>query len=250
VGGLAHFIEEEGVPTTQISLIRLHTEKIKPPRALWVSFELGRPFGVPEDPEFQNRVLLAALKLFESSGGSFGGPVLEDFPEDAPASKNEITSLACPVNFTQPAADLSATDQLCESFIREMAAMGSWYDLAVKKRGRTTVGVSGLDIDAIGEFICSFLGDGFPENPGTDLSLAYSLNLATDDLKAYYFEGVTAQPGQESPSSEVISNWFWQETLAAKVLLEVIKACLKSDDPELRRVGGSFIVPRSQVKTS
>ena len=193
-------------------------------------------------------MLLAALKLFEPSEGPFGGPVLEDFPEDAPASKNEITSLPCPVSFTQPAADLSETDRLCESFIREMAAMGSWYDLAVKKRGRTTVGVSGLDIDAIGKFIRSFLDDGLPENPRKDISLAYSLNLATDDLKAYYFEGVTA-PGQESPSSEVITNWFWQETLAAKVLLEVKKACLKSDDPELRRVGGSFIVPMSRVKT-
>ena len=47
---LAHFFEEEGLPTTQISLIRLHTEITKPPRALWVSFELGRPLGVPGDP--------------------------------------------------------------------------------------------------------------------------------------------------------------------------------------------------------
>ncbi len=63
VGGLAHFFEEEGVPTTQISLVRLHTERINPPRALWVPFELGRPLGIPDDPTFQKRVLLAALKL-------------------------------------------------------------------------------------------------------------------------------------------------------------------------------------------
>ena len=34
MGGLAHTLEDEGIATTQISLIRLHTEKIKPPRAL------------------------------------------------------------------------------------------------------------------------------------------------------------------------------------------------------------------------
>ena len=77
---LAHFLEEEGLPTTQVSLIRLHTEKTKPPRALWVPFEFGRPFGVPNGPAFQKRVLLAALALLVAPGG----PVLEDFPEDAP----------------------------------------------------------------------------------------------------------------------------------------------------------------------
>ena len=54
---MAHYIEEEGLATTQISLVRLHTEKIKPPRALWVPYELGRPLGQPNDPEFQKRVL-------------------------------------------------------------------------------------------------------------------------------------------------------------------------------------------------
>ncbi len=57
------------MPTTQISLIREHTEKIKPPRALWVPFELGRPLGVPNDAAFQNRVITAALDLFEAPSG-------------------------------------------------------------------------------------------------------------------------------------------------------------------------------------
>ncbi len=74
--------------------------------------------------------------------------------------------------------------------------MRPWYDMAVKKRGRTTFGVSGLDLDTIGDFICTFLGGGVPENPRQDISLTYTLNLATDDIKAYYCEGITAQPGQ------------------------------------------------------
>ena len=80
MGGLAHYIEDEGISTTQISLIREHTERIKPPRALWVSFDLGRPLGTPNDAPFQRSVLEHALKLFESPSG----PVLEDFPHDAP----------------------------------------------------------------------------------------------------------------------------------------------------------------------
>ena len=61
VGGLAHYFEDEGLSTTQISLIRVHTERIQPPRALWVPFDLGRPIGAPDNPDFQTRVVRAAL---------------------------------------------------------------------------------------------------------------------------------------------------------------------------------------------
>ena len=56
MGALGHYLEEEGIATVGISLIRPQTENTKPPRALWVPFELGRPFGPPSDPEFQNAV--------------------------------------------------------------------------------------------------------------------------------------------------------------------------------------------------
>ena len=80
MGGLAHYLEGDGLATTQISLIREHTERMRPPRALWVSFELGRPLGVPDDAAFQTRVVMAALDLLSAEEG----PVLADFPEDAP----------------------------------------------------------------------------------------------------------------------------------------------------------------------
>jgi len=77
VGGLAHYLEDEGIPTTQISLIREHTLQISPPRALWVPFELGNPLGAPGEPELQTRVLRAVLGLLERETG----PVLEDWEE-------------------------------------------------------------------------------------------------------------------------------------------------------------------------
>ena len=80
MSALGHYLEAKGLPTTQISLVRMHTEVIQPPRALWVPFELGRPFGTPGEAAFQRRVISAALALFERESG----PVLEDFPEDAP----------------------------------------------------------------------------------------------------------------------------------------------------------------------
>lgn len=251
MGGLAYFFEEEGIPTTQISLIRLHTETIRPPRALWVSFEMGRPIGPPNDPEFQTRVLSAALKLFEADEG----PVLVDFPEDAPEAEGADIITACPVNFHQEAPLLTERDRLCAAFKKEVGAMRPWYDMAVQKKGRTTVGVSGLEMDVIVDFLCSFLGDAWPESPRDDLSLPYTLNLATDDLKAYYFEGITSQPGQASPSGKTVSNWFWGETIAGKILLAIKEACKQSQDGMMQVVGKILIVPtvqahrRERVKT-
>lgn len=194
---------------------------------------------MPNDPAFQKRVLLAALKLLEAPGG----PVLEDFPEDAPASTDEITTLACPVNFAQNEADFTEAEQLCAAFKREMVSLRPWYDMSVGKQGRTTVGVSGLDLDAIGDFLCSFLKGVEPKNPRDDISLAYTLKFVADDLKAYYFEGITAQPGQESASGQILTDWFWQETVAGKVLLAVKEVGKKSENRSMRIVGSALIVP-------
>ena len=243
---LAHFLEEEGVPTTQISLVRLHTELTNPPRALWVSFELGRPLGVPNDPSFQRRVLLATLKLLEAPDG----PRLEDFPEDAPASSDEILVLSCPVNFAQTGTDSGEAEPLQVAFNREIISMRPWYDMAVKKRGRTTVGVSGINLEAIGNFIFSFSEGVEPENPRDDIPLPYTLKFAVDDLKAYYLEGITAQPGQEAASSQVLSDWFWGETVAGKVLQAVKEAGQASQDDLMRTVSGKLIVPAWNVADS
>ena len=81
VSALAHYLEDEGLATVAISLIRPQTENTKPPRALWVPFELGRPFGPPSDTAFQKRVILAALGMLERDNGPV---IIEDFPDDDP----------------------------------------------------------------------------------------------------------------------------------------------------------------------
>ncbi len=84
MSALGHMIEEQGVATVAISLSRPHTENTKPPRALWVPFELGRPFGPPGDPAFQRREVLAALGMLDEGGG----PVrIADFPDDDPRER-------------------------------------------------------------------------------------------------------------------------------------------------------------------
>ena len=187
MGGLAHYLERKGLATIQISLIKKHTETIKPPRALWVPFELGRPFGQPNDSEFQRRVLSAALDLLDEKEG----PILSKYTEEA-AFVGPAGPWACPIDLNRSTQDLSEEDELIKAFKSEMDQLRNWYDIAVTKRNRTTVGVSGVDVDNLADFISSFLTDKQPQNPNPDFPLAHTLNLATDDLKAFYTEAVTA----------------------------------------------------------
>ena len=106
MGGLGHYFESDGLATTQVSLVREHTVKMKPPRALWVPFEHGRPLGAPNDPAFQRRVVLVVLGLLASRDGS--GPLLVDFPDDAPAAvsdDDESSGWVCPINLAPPIND-------------------------------------------------------------------------------------------------------------------------------------------------
>jgi hypothetical protein len=236
---LSHFIEEEGVPTAGISLIRPQTEAIKPPRALWVPFDLGHPLGAPNNIPFQRRVLTDLINLLEAPEG----PVLADFPDDEPESEGELTVLACPVDFTQETDESGETDQLQAAFHREMAGMRPWYDMAVDKRQRTTVGVSGIGIDGLGDFIYSFIQGVEPENPRDDVTLPFTLKLAAEDLKAFYNEGITAQPGQEGISSKAVKDWFWNDTVAGEVLVKLVDVCKKSPDKDMSNVAAHYLVP-------
>ncbi len=188
MGALGHYIEREGVPTAQISLIREQTAAIKPPRALWVPFMLGRPFGAPNEPEFQRKVLRALLSLFEHPAG----PILMDFPLIAPASDAPAGGFACPVSFG--VAGVKEGD-LVGAMRREIAQLAPWYDLAVRRRGRTTVGISGMKVHDAAGYAGSYL-DGAPRPPSVaGLSAGVALKRACDDVKAFYYEAAAAQPG-------------------------------------------------------
>ena len=242
MGGLAHYIEDEGIATTQISLIREHTEVIKPPRALWVSFDLGRPLGVPNDPEFQTSVLKHALKFFEEKSG----PVLEDFPFDAPDSGSEPVQVACPVNFNHRVAATSSIRKLTEQFAGEMDQMRSWYDIACNEKDRTTTGVSGLSPDDVVKLLTAFIEDKTRTALLEDSELPDKLRMSCEDIKAYYFEAVSAQPGQPTDSKS-LANWFWGETSAALVINRIREICLEDTSGKLALHGKLLLVPRSQM---
>jgi hypothetical protein len=240
VGGLSHYLERAGFATAGISLIRLHSEKIRPPRALWVPFELGRPLGVPNDAAFQSRVLQKLIDLFDIPEG----PVLVDYTEDAPVSgANQMEGLVCPVNFD---ASNTEDETLEMAVIREIGELLPWYDLACKRRQRTTVGVTGLEIEETARTLAKWLTSSPPVDVVNDHTPAAMLKLAVEDLRAFYFEAAAGQPRGDSIGSRQLADWFWGETSAAKLLLALRERLIPDEDPALQLLGHNSVVPREQ----
>ena len=234
MGALGQFLEEEGIATTQISLVREHTAAMHPPRALWVPFILGRPLGAPDDAAFQRRVLLAVLGLLEAKSG----PVLEDYPEDAPLPPaSELEGFACPFTLRRPPEHSDLAGELQ----REVAELLPWHELARKKRGRTSAGSSGLPAESAARFVTDFIAH--PSIPAyrEDLTRVGALRLACHDLKAYYFEAAAAQPGARA--AKEAEQWFWRETVIGQVFFKLRLVCLSLEDKALRNFGAKNVVP-------
>ena len=62
MGTLASVLEDAGLATVALSIIRGQVETTRPPRALHCEFPLGRPLGRPGDPALQRRGILAWLR--------------------------------------------------------------------------------------------------------------------------------------------------------------------------------------------
>jgi D-proline reductase (dithiol) PrdB len=67
VGLVQSLIEKSGIATVSITLLPEVTRRVKPPRALSVERPLGYPFGEPDNPVVQTRILLASLRLMRVS---------------------------------------------------------------------------------------------------------------------------------------------------------------------------------------
>lgn len=240
MGALGHYLEAEGIATTQISLVREHTVALAPPRALWVPFMLGRPFGAPGNPGFQRKVLLAALGLLERHSDS-GGPVLEDFQEDAP--QDQLTpapaDLVCPVSFPS----LKKDGDLAANLAEEVSQLQAWHDVAQQYRKRSTLGVTGRAPMQLADYLAAWLKGGEPAPLRDDLSKGDALKHACDELKAFYLEAKSVQPGTHTSKS--MQDWFWLESAGGKALLEIRAIAARSADATVKGVSAMSIVPRA-----
>lgn len=230
-----------GVATTGISLVRENTEAIRPPRALWVPFALGRPFGAANDAEFQRGVLSAALALLERGDGPV---ILEDYPLDAPeaADCDDMEGMVCPVRLARPKLD--APSDLVSQVGREMAQLAPWREAFLAQHGRTIVGISGMAIDDVVAMLGGLVESGRCDSVAPGM-LGAMVRHATEDLRNWYIEAASARPGGAA-GAERLADWFWGETAAGGLILAVHPVALSSEDEGLRQVALRALIPRTQ----
>lgn len=249
--GLGHYFEGEGLATTGLSLVREHAEHSRPPRSLWVPFDFGHPLGLPGDSEGQLDVLRQTLALFDRPSG----PVLEDWVGD-PGSAAEhpegaSAQWSCPIPLAGATAveDRSEAEQIRTAAEAELAKIMPWYDHAAANLGRTTVGASGLSVDALLPFVLGFLGGDVPPSPREELPLPVALKAACEDLKQVYLEAAIAQPvadGAVAPSHVELNDWFWGETRMAELMRLIAAEIPKLEDPLMGMVSKFLLLPHAQ----
>ena len=70
------------------------------------------------------------------------------------------------------------------------------------------------------------------------------MKFASEDIKAWYMEAATARPGKAT--SGELMDWFWAETVAGKMFIDVYNAGSSTDDEKIKRFVNEYTVPRSQ----
>ncbi|WP_428487011.1 hypothetical protein [Rhodopila sp.] len=217
-----------------LASVRAQAEKTRPPRALWTAAPLGRPVGEPDDPEFQTRVVRAALALLERTDGPV---ILQDFPDDPPGLVDTPGWMAPAITraevFTAP-ADWQA------AFTAEMASLMPLWQAARTRFRRTSIGLGFQAPEAWPAFAANVLTGGLPVVPELGTT-ALSVRFLCDDIKGLYGEAAQAEGPKPSPMQ--VDTWFWRQTVAGGLLQALRAAALNSENNALKTVGGRFFVP-------
>jgi D-proline reductase (dithiol) PrdB len=66
VGLIQREIEKAGIPTIGISIVREYTEKVQPPRTVFLKWPFGHPLGEPGNVKQQRAVVLEAFRALYS----------------------------------------------------------------------------------------------------------------------------------------------------------------------------------------
>ena len=236
---LSHYIErgsEGRVATTGVSLIREHAEGMKPPRSLFVPFPLGRPLGSPDQPDFQRDVLLTALQLLETATET----ALADYPHDAPTSGDDPWACAVALAPPEPANESEA---LRDQLVEEIRQLAPWHGESLKRRGRTTVGISGATVEQM-EGLAVLLADfATGAEPSTARSTGtIRCRCGSSSLPTTCARSTTSRPplspGPTIPTDADLNDWLFNRTLLGTVLRQIVGRMQASDD---RRVSGMVI---------
>jgi D-proline reductase (dithiol) PrdB len=230
-GVVARNLEAAGLTTVVFSLVREHTEKLKPPRALFVPFPFGMPMGRPERPAEQLAVLRAGFDLLLAERG----PVLSDYPDpENLASLPGAPVQASDVVDSSPQADLAL----------EVSATRRYWDQWLAGKGHTRVGLTGIDpkrFRGVVRYLEAYLEGDDPKRPSAaenTISTAAFVRHCVEDLRSMYLEArMYTHPAEPSEDRH---NWFWSQTAYGTFLRKLRDHMDSSPDPETKEAATSI----------
>ncbi len=186
-------------------------------------------------------MLRACLDLLDAESA----PVLQDYPEDVPPelASVDFTGMSCPIELPPPSSEGHGVAQ---ELLLEIRQVAPWYELAVNQRGRTTVGISDLNMEQAGRFLAGFIEDETTPAPRTDMTMGRLLKFVCEDLKAYYSEAASAQPGMSA--SIAVEHWLFNETVLGGLLWQLRNTRTEHEDDETRYFARRSLIPDRQIQ--
>lgn len=116
----------------------------------------------------------------------------------------------------------------------------------MSQRKRTTVGISELDIEQAGRYLAGYLDDESTPMPREDLTIGHLLKLVCEDLKAYYSEAASAQPGMSA--SIAVEHWLFNETVLGNLLWQLRDTHTEHEDDEIEFFARRSLIPDRQIQ--
>lgn len=220
---IARVLEERGISTVAISLVREHTVKIKPPRAVWVPFPFGMCIGHRNDLQEQRAVLDLAFSTLTADSG----PVLLDFVA------RDRRERAAPLQASDVEVEVQAKSI---DLVSEVEATRAKWE-ARPAFPRSHVGASGVPPARFGEmarFLAAYVPGGDADFAGRppDVPVLQFIRYCVEDLRVLYMETrMHAFPDEPSDDRQ---RWLLAST-ALGILMRTLRDRFEaSDDPKVK----------------
>lgn len=213
-----------------MSLVREHTVKIKPPRAVWVPFPFGMSIGHRNDLKEQRAVLDLAFSTLDAPAG----PVLLDF---VAAPRNER---AAPLQASE--VEVEAQARTIDLVTEVEATRARWETRPATPHSH--VGASGVAPEQFGAMV-GFLkayaaGDDAADFAGRPeaISQLQFIRYSVEDLRVLYLE--TRMREKPDESSDDCQRWLFGSTALGVFMRTLRERMEASDDPKVK-AGGAGI---------
>lgn len=208
-----------------LSLVREHTAKVNPPRAVFVPFPFGLPLGHPGNSAEQQAVLDLAFSTLDAASG----PVLLDFPDSGQVDEDGSPLQASQVRLSEHAADIDLAT--------EVTLMRRYWEQHQERTRRTGVGLSRVPpqrFRGVVRFLEAFCNDSSAdaaERP-PDMDKLLFIRSAIEDFRVMYVEGrLETHPAESSADRQ---HWLLGETALGVFLRKLRDAMDASDDPKIK----------------